>query len=129
MRRVLEACALVLLASSLRVSTAHAGGIEYTGQGAEALGRGGATTARATDPMVLSANPAGLAELRGGQFLFTTNLALMDACVDPIGYYGWGVYPGSAPSADTWRNPNTGETLTLPLTDKLDTVCLDQHLV
>jgi hypothetical protein len=123
------ASALVLLASSLRVSTARAGGIELTGQGAEALGRGGATTARATDPMVLASNPAGLAELRGGQFLFNANLALMDACVDPIGYYGWGVYPGSAPMPEVWRNPNTGQTLTLPINEPLDTVCMDQHLV
>jgi long-subunit fatty acid transport protein len=129
MRRVLVAGALVFLAASLRVSSAHAGGIEYPGQGAEALGRGGATTARATDPMVLANNPAGLAELRGGQFMFNANLAVMDACVDPIGYYGWGVYPGSASSPEVWRDPNTGKTLTLPLMEPLDRVCMDQHLV
>lgn len=115
-----------------------AGGLEYTAGGSQALGRGGAVTARADDPMVLSYNPAGLAELRGNQMMFDANLALMDACVTPYGFYGWGAYGGGKPSRLT--DPETGETLLLNLGDpndegatqyyneQLDRVCLEQGL-
>lgn len=133
-----------LLLPLLAAARAHAGGLEYTGQGAQALGRGGAITARATDPMVLALNPAGLAELRGTQLLFNLNIALFDACVDPIGYYGWGAYRGGDPSRIP--DPKTGEYQDIPLSDvvgsgatavaaaqdyyfdPLDTVCLDQNV-
>jgi long-subunit fatty acid transport protein len=128
------------------VSSASAGGVEYTGQGSQSLARGGAVAARADDPMVLSNNPAGLAELRGSQFLFNINVALMDACVDPAGYYGWGVYDGGQLSQ--LRNPSTGKNEKIALgtidytgskpkaavgdefyQDPYDTVCLDQNVV
>jgi len=136
--------AALLAASLLAPARVFAGGLEYTAAGATALGRGGAVTARADDPMVLSYNPAGLVELRGSQLLFDANVVLMNACVDPIGYYGWGVYGGGTPSAFT--DPKTGkrEVLNLgqpdPATgklgpaeqayyeDPLDTVCMDQHV-
>jgi hypothetical protein len=116
-------------------SAVNAGGLEYTGAGAQALGRGGAVTARADDPMVLSYNPAGLAELRGNQLLLDINIAAMNACVDPIGYYGWGAYGGGGASRLTVAK--TGESQDLALGDsatvgpteqqyyngKLDTVC------
>src|SRR4051794_17997039 len=106
MRNVCLASALLMAGLLLAVPSAHAGGLEYTGgQGAQALGRGGAVTARADDPMVLAYNPAGLAELRGTQFLFNANLALMSACMEPIGYYGWGVYSGGRASILT--DPDT----------------------
>lgn len=93
--------------------------------------------------MVLAYNPAGLAELRGTQLLLDMNLALMDACVDPIGFYGWGTYGGNTPFRIT--DPDTGVTETTRLgpggpngmpfpeadayyKDKLDTVCLDQNI-
>jgi long-chain fatty acid transport protein len=85
---------LIAVVLALGAARAHAGGLEYTGQGAQSLARGGAVAARADDPMVLAHNPAGLAELRGSQFLLNINLALFDACVDPAGYYGWGAYLG-----------------------------------
>ncbi len=114
------------------------------GQGAQALGRGGAVTARATDPMVLAHNPAGLAELRGSQLLLELNLTLFDACVDPAGYYGWGAYSGG--KATRFFDPETGEQVRLPLgslneegtaavpaarryyRDLYDTVCLQQNV-
>lgn len=136
----------------LRAAPAMAGGLEYTGQGAQSLARGGAVTAKAEDPMVLAHNPAGLAELRGSQFLINFNLALLDACVDPIGFYGWGNYTGGKPSR--LPDPQTGAITDLPLNEfevdpetgqrlrtptgeyialeteyyvePLDTVCLDQ---
>jgi hypothetical protein len=130
---------LSLTAVSLAwVGKAAAGGLEYTGPGTQALGRGGAVAARADDPMVLTYNPAGLAELRGGQIMISGNVALMHACVDPIGYYGWGAYEGGAPSR--FNDPHTGESLTLNLgstnsgpegayyTGRLDTVCMKQGI-
>ncbi len=132
--------AIIACAVSAFASAAHAGGLEYTGQGAQSLARGGAVAARAEDPMVLAHNPAGLAELRGSQFLLNLNIALFDACVDPAGYYGWGAYLGGQPSR--LRDPDTGELELLRLSeiengmaaepnyyvDPYDTVCLDQTI-
>jgi hypothetical protein len=120
-------------------STAHAGGLEYAGAGTQALGRAGAVAARADDPMVLMYNPAGLVELRGTQLMLNANLALMNACVDPIGYYGWGTYwgpsHGGKPSRFTDARGNTtelqlgrdvGPAEQAYYDGVYDTVCLDQ---
>jgi hypothetical protein len=132
---VISAISVILLISAL-AGRAAAGGLEYAGAGSQALGRGGAVTARAEDPMVLANNPAGLAELRGNQLMFDLNLALMRACVDPIGYYGWGAYGGG--SASRLPDPAGGQPLVLNLgtgvpgtadayyTGQLDTVCMKQ---
>src|SRR3954451_24182393 len=133
---VIPAICIAVLVSVL-ASKAAAGGLEYAGAGAQALGRGGAVVARADDPMVLANNPAGLAELRGNQLMLDMNFALMNACVDPIGYYGWGVYGGGTPIRIP--NPNGGDPLMVPLgmpgaaadayyKDPLDTVCMNQNL-
>ena len=134
----------LLVCSWFAASSAHAGGLEYTGQGAQALGRGGAVAARADDPMVLAHNPAGLAELRGSQFLINLNVALFDACYTGSGYYGWGTYLGGKESQ--LPDPNGGPPMTIPLSkidssvdppvaaaqgyylDPYDTVCLDQRV-
>jgi long-subunit fatty acid transport protein len=119
-------------------SVVYAGGIEYAGAGTQALGRGGAVAARADDPMVLMYNPAGLAELRGSQLMLGANLAFMNACVEPTGYYGWGAYGGGKPSR--FVDPKNGRMLTLQLgragqigpneqsyySSPYDTVCLRQ---
>lgn len=133
---VLHALALLLALLALVPATARAGGIEYAGQGARGLARGGATKAKAEDVQVLMNNPAGLAEIRGTMLQADFQVALMDACVDPIGYYGWGVYRGGSPAEFT--DPKTGEVTKLNLgqlyseggeqqyyTEKLDTVCLN----
>lgn len=143
MRQLHRFCVAATCAFLLDAPTAYAGGLEYTGQGAQSLARGGAVTARAEDPMVLAHNPAGLVELRGSQFLFNLNIALMDACVDPSGFYGWGTYGGGVPSR--LRDPKTGAPTIIPLgqandagnapreteyyTDPYDTVCLEQTIV
>lgn len=135
---------VLLACSCFAASAAQAGGLEYTGQGAQALGRGGAVAARADDPMVLAHNPAGLAELRGSQFLINLNVALFDACYTGSGYYGWGTYLGGK---ESWLpDPEGGPPETIPLTkvdnsvmppvaaaqayyvDPFDTVCLDQRV-
>jgi hypothetical protein len=133
---VIPAISIALLGSAL-ANKASAGGLEYAGAGAQALGRAGAVVAKADDPMVLANNPAGLAELRGNQLMLDLNLALMSACVDPIGYYGWGVYGGGTPVRIP--SPSGGEPLTLNLgsstlgpaetsfyNGQLDTVCMKQ---
>jgi len=130
--------------SLLAASAARAGGLEYTGQGAQSLGRGGAVAARADDPMVLAHNPAGLAELRGSQFLLNLNVALFDACVQPSGFYGWGTYLGGKESRIP--DPDGGPAAQIPLSvidrtvmpsvaaaqayydDPFDEVCLDQRV-
>jgi hypothetical protein len=89
--------------------------------------------------MVLTYNPAGLAELRGNQLLFDLNIAVGHQCVDPIGFYGWGAYGGGSPSKLT--DVKTGESLLLNLGDgkpgpadqyypgPLDTVCAKQNIL
>src|SRR3954468_22065663 len=109
--RVLGGCCIAVGLLLVVAAGAQAGGLEYAGAGSQALGRGGAVTARADDPMVLAYNPAGLAELRGTQFLFNANLALMSACMEPIGYYGGGVYSGGRASILT--DPDTGKQQTV----------------
>ncbi|HEX7480833.1 MAG TPA: hypothetical protein VF331_23730 [Polyangiales bacterium] len=143
MRRsaALASLASLVALTSFPARPAAAGGLEYAGAGATALARGGAVTARADDPMVLSYNPAGLAELRGSQLLIDVNIASMHACVDPIGYYGWGVYGGGQPVRFTEPGTQRQQILNLGVPDKLgraesayyngqlDTVCMQQHLM
>ena len=145
MRHLFLASAAVTGALLFVPARASAGGLEYTGQGAQSLARGGAVAAKAEDPMVLAHNPAGLAELRGSQFLFNLNLAMMDACVDPAGYYGWGAYNGG--NRSELPDPETGQPVPLQLgaidsssgmpvaverdyyLEPYDTVCLNQNIV
>ncbi len=147
-------CAAVLSLCIVIPQRVYAGGLEYSAPGAAALGRAGAVTARADNPMVLEYNPAGLAELRGTQFLFDLNLAIFSACVDPIGYYGWGTYnPSAGGGPSELINSQTGEQETIYLgipssyveqgrisqqqydqaqdyyEDFLDTVCMKQQYV
>lgn len=137
MRSLVIPAISIALVGSVFADRAAAGGLEYAGAGSSALGRGGAVVARADDPMVLANNPAGLAELRGNQLMLNINFAFMSACVDPIGYYGWGAYNGGSPIRIP--NPAGGDPFTLPLgtanaeTDafyknQLDTVCMKQNV-
>jgi long-subunit fatty acid transport protein len=141
MRVAAAVLGLIAIQALIGAKPARAGGIEYAGAGTQALARGGAVAARADDPMVLMYNPAGLVELRGAQLMLNANLALMDACVDPFGYYGWSAYGGGKPSRLTDPD-NPADTVTLNLgrpadigpaeqayyTGALDTVCMNQNL-
>ncbi len=82
-RRLLAVLPLLLVAPAL----AHAQGFEYAAAGTRALGRGGAFSARADDPMALGYNPAALAFLPGYQLMANANLAFYDACVQRSGGY------------------------------------------
>lgn len=122
------AIATTALATLSVTHTAHAGGLELAGAGALGNARGGANAARAEDAMVLRNNPAGLAQMHGNTMMIAFNTSLFHACVDPVGYYGWGVY--NVPGNFALPNARTGETETHVVTpndpyysEVLPTVC------
>ena len=57
-------------------TVAFAGGFEFPDNGTEALGRGGAFTAKADSPLAIEYNIGGLAKQRGTKLLFDSNLRL-----------------------------------------------------
>jgi len=63
------AAAALILAAVVGPRDARAGGFEMPDNGTEALGRGGAFVAKASDPTAIQYNPAGLAEQRGTRLL------------------------------------------------------------
>lgn len=94
----LAVLALLLSGAPARV---RAGGYELLPGGTQAVARGGAIAARPDNAMLLEQNPAGLALLSGQQLLLNVDVPVQDMCVDPYGYYGWGVYqPGSSDFGD-----------------------------
>ena len=116
-------CALALLLCA--AEHAHASGPELLPGGVRSTGRAGAVVARPEDAMALSYNPAALPWLSGDQFLFNIDLPISNLCVDPYGYYGWGVYDDKssefvdnplAVEVDGDGNPIIGDTYaTTPL--------------
>jgi hypothetical protein len=83
MRRRLLAI-LVVLSFEAR---ARAGGFEIPANGTEAIGRGGAFTAKADDGTALEYNLAGLARQRGTRLLLDANLWLSDYSFQRAGRY------------------------------------------
>lgn len=73
--RTAVAAAALSLAAALSGPTAHAGGFEYTDNGARVVGRSGAFVAKADDPMAINYNPGGLTLLPGWQLYVGGNLA------------------------------------------------------
>ncbi|MCS6912175.1 MAG: hypothetical protein RMK29_05835 [Myxococcales bacterium] len=71
MRKLSKIAGLLLLGWP---ALAPAGGFDYAVNGTEALGRGGAFTAKADSPLALDYNVAGLAGQRGTQLLFDNHL-------------------------------------------------------
>jgi long-subunit fatty acid transport protein len=120
-----------VLCAALALSTTSARaqqGIVFNTGGTRALSRGGAVAARAEDPMVLLYNPAGLADIQGKQILFSLDMPFHSACVQPYGYYGWGIYePGVSEFGDSGQverdadgNPTPGQYATQPLDEVCD---------
>lgn len=72
---------------------AQAGGFEIPANGTEALGRGGAFTAKADSPLALEYNVAGLAKQRGTRALFDNNLALSSYRFTRQGADSFGDFP------------------------------------
>src|SRR4051812_23763090 len=88
----------VVIAALVAVTRAvYAGGLELPDNGTEALGRGGAFTARADDATALQYNVAGLARQRGTRLLFDGNLALSS-----LDFQRDGAYPDSPSAATPW---------------------------
>jgi hypothetical protein len=76
-------------------AVASANGTTLMPGGAASVSRGGATAARPEDPTAIATNPAGLAMLPGNQILFNLDTPFQRMCVDPYGYYGWGINSAS----------------------------------
>lgn len=94
--------ALALL--TVRSGDALAGGTELGAVGVEAVGRGGAFVARASDPLALNHNVAGLAGLAGVQWTASMNVGLWRHCFARDGRYDGvesGVSTGSTVFADS----------------------------
>src|SRR5438477_8119138 len=92
---------LALPALCALAAPARANGIVLLPGGSQSAARGGAVAARPEDPMTLAHDPAGMALLSGHQIMLDLDTAFHDMCVDPYGYYGWGVYqPGSSDFGD-----------------------------
>ncbi|HRI54731.1 MAG TPA: outer membrane protein transport protein [Pseudomonadota bacterium] len=80
-------------AVALYSGAAHAGGFELPANGTEALGRGGAFTAKADSPLALEYNVGGLAQLRGTRVLFDNNLYFSEYSFQRAGGDSIGAYP------------------------------------
>ena len=87
-RHLLAALSLLPLTAAV----VHAEGGTLMPGGARAVARAGATVAAPSDAMTLINNPAGLALLRDHQAYYGVDVAIDAFCVQPYGYYGWGVY-------------------------------------
>ena len=85
--------AALLSVMALGGGTAHAGGFELPANGTEALGRGGAFTAKADSPLALEYNVGGLAQLRGTRLLFDNNLYFSRYSFLRAGGDSFGPYP------------------------------------
>lgn len=68
-------------------AVAHAGGFETPDNGAEAMGRGGAFTAKADDPTALVHNVAGLAQQRGTRVALDANVWSSTSTFQRAGVY------------------------------------------
>lgn len=91
---------------------ARAGGFEMPANGTEALGRGGAFTARADTPLALEYNVAGLGGQRGTRMVFDNNLFFGQYRFQRAGSDGFGPYPeistdGSQPFYAPWFGLST----------------------
>lgn len=75
------------------LSSAHAGGFEIPANGTEALGRGGAFTAKADTPLALEYNVAGLAQQRGTHALIDNNLVFSRYRFAREGGDSYGAFP------------------------------------
>src|SRR5688572_12698153 len=77
----------IVIAIGLRANVAHAGGFEIPDNGTEALGRGGAFTAKADDPTAIHHNVAGLAQQRGTRVLLNANVSRSSMTFERAGVY------------------------------------------
>jgi hypothetical protein len=88
MLRIVTLMTLALLAVSVVPCPAAAGGAEFPGGGARAIGRGSSNFARADDPNLMVRNPALLSDLWSDMALAGANVLLADSCFQATGTYG-----------------------------------------
>jgi long-chain fatty acid transport protein len=123
------ALVLAIASVSLSSSGAWAGGFEFPDNGTEALGRGGAFTAKADDATALEYNVAGLARQRGTRLLLDANLvfdtyefqrsgAFPDNPSDPATPYGGQPFPKVANRGGPFFAPFFGISTDLGLFDR-----------
>lgn len=84
---------------------ALANGLQLLPGGTEAVSRGGAVAARPVDGMALIQNPAGLAFISGQQIMLDIDMPMHHMCMDPYGYYGWGIYTDNPASRSEFGDP------------------------
>jgi long-chain fatty acid transport protein len=96
------AAAMVVLGAA---SAAHAGGFEYPDNGSVAFGRGGAFTARASDPTALMHNVAGMVGVPDVQVTLSSNFAFLGHCFARAGSYD--TVPGAAIDTEGTRFENS----------------------
>jgi long-chain fatty acid transport protein len=121
---------LVLLVPAIVFpSVARAGGFTFPDNGTEALGRGGAFTAKADDPTAIQYNVAGLARQRGTKLLLDLNLVLNnydftrsgtypDDSTDPMTPYGGMPFPTVHNTGGPFPAPFFGITTDLGFLDR-----------
>jgi long-subunit fatty acid transport protein len=90
---------LVVAMALSSASVARAGGFETPDNGTEALGRGAAFTAKASDGTALTYNVAGLAEQRGTRVLIDGKVS-----VNNYSFARDGVYPDARTGQTPWGN-------------------------
>jgi hypothetical protein len=67
--------------------------------------------ARPVDGMAIIQNPAGLAFMSGQQIMLNVDMPVHHMCMDPHGYYGWGIYTDDPASRSEFGDPTaTGRT-------------------
>ena len=122
-------CAMAVGAVLWVPGAAFGNGLELLPGGTRAAGRAGAVAARPTDPMAMVHNPAGLPRLSGDQVMLNLDLPRDYMCVQPYGYYGWGVYvsPISEPTSE-FGDPTDQDGNGYP-ERLLDQVCNDVPLL
>lgn len=125
--RVCRALA-VITAVTITHGRVRADGEQIMPGGTQAIGRGGASAARPTDNMAMLLNPAGLVELSGNQVFLQFDAVFDRVCVQPYGFYGWGVYvpedqQGNTSNPDAHRSEFGDPTSSAYGQRRLDRMC------
>ncbi len=96
---------LAMLVLTLLPATVFGGGFEFPSNGAVALGRGGAFTAKADDLLCLDYNPAGLIKLPGTHVYLGNNIIQYGMTFTGIDANGNAVAPVSNDGGPMWLAP------------------------
>lgn len=103
MRKTLWIGVATVAALVVAPETALAGGFEFPGAGARAMGRGGALIARSDSPLTLMYDPAGLADLGTSQLELDASIGFLGACMRRSGTAAPHFDPNSSGDAEVSR--------------------------